>query len=303
MGNNEDGSTKKTGFIPFGRPKAFGDKPGDFKDKDAGSKRKVREDPSVAQRRRLSRVCGACVGVTVISLGLSGAMLASANSLRDRLIGNTENVVTVSQDVTAGTTLDASKLEVTAVPKAFVPSDAIVASGTDDAAVKEATDKVSGRRALAHLTAGNPISGSTISTPDSPTALAQVPAQGSVAYMISLDTANGLAPFLRVGDKVDVYSGSDQVTPQKLFGGVRVIALDGSLTGGGTNTYSTVTLELTDSEALQLFNVGDVAGSTLHLALTPEASLVDADATAQAAQTSQAAPTTDVAQAQTSESD
>ena len=77
MGNNEDGSTKKTGFIPFGRPKAFGDKPGDFKDKDAGSKRKVREDPSVAQRRRLSRVCGACVGVTVISLGLSGAMLAS----------------------------------------------------------------------------------------------------------------------------------------------------------------------------------------------------------------------------------
>lgn len=274
--NDNEGKKARGGLFARAPKPADGDKTGEGNDK---ARPKTKGD----QRRRLSVICGVCVGVTVISLGLSGAMLASANGLRAKLAENTVNVVTATEDVKAGETIDVSKLQVAAVPKAFAPADAVSPAGDDAAAIEEAKAKVGGRRALANITAGNPISGSIISNPDSPTALAQVPAEGNVAYMVSIDTANGLAPFLRVGDKVDVYSGSDQVAPRKLFEAVRVIALDGALTGGGTNAYSTVTLELTDAQALQLFQEADVSGSTLHLALTPERTLQEADASAQAA--------------------
>lgn len=232
------------------------------------------------RRRRLAAICCVCVGVTVASLGLGGTMLASSNALKAKMMENTVKVVTTTENVPAGTTIESDKLTVADVPGTYVASDAVKVDGDDTQA---AIDKVAGRRALANLTAGTSISGSTLSGDVDPTSLSQSVERGSVAYMMSVDTAQGVAPFLKVGDKVDVYTGSGDVTPKKLLSAVTVIALDGNLTGGGTSAYTTVTLQLTDQQALDLFTEQDVAGSSVHIALTPEETLQSADASAQAA--------------------
>lgn len=247
---------------------------------DAKGRRPSGGDKDVDRRRRLSTICCVCVGVTVVSLGLGGTMAASANALKSKMMENTVRVVTTTENVPAGTVVEAAKLAVADVPGTYVSSDAVKVEGDDTQA---AIDKVAGRRALANLTAGNSISGSTLSGDIDPTSLAQSVEKGSVAYMLGVDTASGVAPFLKVGDKVDVYTGSGDVTPRKALEGVTVIALDGNLTGGGTAAYTTVTLQLTDQQALDLFTDQDVAGSKVHLTLTPEETLQSADASAQAA--------------------
>lgn len=232
-------------------------------------------------RRRLSVICGLCVGVTVLSLGLGGAMMATSMRIKAELVDNTVRVVTATEDITAGTTIEAGKLTVADVPTAYAASDAVkVADGEDQAT---AIAKVAGHRALANLTKGNAVSLSTISGPDGATSLAQSVEGDHVAYMVTVDTATGVSPFLHVGDKVDVYVGKDSVEPRKLLDNITVLGLNGTLQGGGTDGYTTVTLDLTDAQALELFSNQDVDGTRVHLALNPATTLQDADASAQAA--------------------
>ena len=98
--------------------------------------------------------------------------------------------------------------------------------------------------------------------------------------MLSLSGANAMSPLRHVGDRVDVLSGSSDTRGAVIASEVRVLALDGRLSGGSSDGYSSVTLELTDQQAQDIFQMTDVQGTAIHLA-APAQTDVEQASTAQ----------------------
>lgn len=214
-------------------------------------------------RRKLSILTGACVAVTIGAVGFSAIQYSQASEMTARLEGSTAKVLVATEDLPAGTTLTAENTELALVPSRYIPTNA--AESEDDAV---------GLTTLTAVTAGLPIDLSSLSGSETPAGLPVAIRDGFVAKMVSLDTASGLSPLLAPGDYVTV-SGYDEETGEVItHTGVRVLAVDGSLSGAAGTEYSTVTLELHQEQADSLL------GLVVSLTAEPASTHVDDEETA-----------------------
>lgn len=189
--------------------------------------------------RKLTTLCGALAAVSVFSIGFSAVTFMTGQEMIGRATANLKTVVTVTQNVSPGTTITEDMLAVIEVPSEFVPEDS-----TDD------IDKIAGHEALSALTAGIPISLTTIQASEQPANMASAVRDGYVAKMYALDGSAGMSPFLSPGDYVtctytkEASGGSESVVLKH----VRIIAVGAQLTGTGAEGYNSLTFELTQEQ-------------------------------------------------------
>lgn len=206
---------------------------------------------------RLAAVAGVAIAVAVATVGFSGWRWTQAQGELTRLEQSTVKVVTVTRDVAPGELIDSADLTIESVPKAFAPKDA----------AKKVSD-VAGRQSVVQQTSGTAVSLSSVSGSKKPASIATAVTEGHVAYTVALDSSTGLSPLLSVGDKVDVLASVNDgqvVTTERLADSIRVLALDGNLSGTKSDGYSNVTIEVTEDQALALSSA-----SSIRLVALPE---------------------------------
>lgn len=199
---------------------------------------------------RLAAVAGVAIAVAVATVGFSGWRWTQAQGELTRLEQSTVKVVTVTRDVAPGKLIDSADLTIASVPKAFAPKDA----------AKKVSD-VAGRQSVVQQTSGTAVSLSSVSGSKKPASIATAVTEGHVAYTVALDSSTGLSPLLSVGDKVDVLASVNDgqvVTTERLADSIRVLALDGNLSGTKSDGYSNVTIEVTEDQALALSSASGI---------------------------------------------
>lgn len=199
---------------------------------------------------RLAAVAGVAIAVAVATVGFSGWRWTQAQGELTRLEQSTVKVVTVTRDVAPGELIDSADLTIASVPKAFAPKDA----------AKKVSD-VAGRQSVVQQTSGTAVSLSSVSGSKKPASIATAVTEGHVAYTVALDSSTGLSPLLSVGDKVDVLASVNDgqvVTMERLADSIRVLALDGNLSGTKSDGYSNVTIEVTEDQALALSSASGI---------------------------------------------
>lgn len=199
---------------------------------------------------RLAAVAGVAIAVAVATVGFSGWRWTQAQGELTRLEQSTVKVVTVTRDVAPGELIDPADLTIASVPKAFAPKDA----------AKKVSD-VAGRQSVVQQTSGTAVSLSSVSGSKKPASIATAVAEGHVAYTVALDSSTGLSPLLSVGDKVDVLASVNDgqvVTTERLADSIRVLALDGNLSGTKSDGYSNVPIEVTEDQALALSSASGI---------------------------------------------
>lgn len=199
---------------------------------------------------RLAAVAGVAIAVAVATVGFSGWRWTQAQGELTRLEQSTVKVVTVTRDVAPGELIDSADLTIASVPKAFAPKDA----------AKKVSD-VAGRQSVVQQTSGTAVSLSSVSGSKKPASIATAVTEGHVAYTVALDSSTGLSPLLSVGDKVDVLASVNDgqvVTTERLADSIRVLALDGNLSGTMSDGYSNVTIEVTEDQALALSSASGI---------------------------------------------
>lgn len=199
---------------------------------------------------RLAAVAGVAIAVAVATVGFSGWRWTQAQGELTRLEQSTVKVVTVTRDVAPGELIDSADLTIASVPKAFAPKDA----------AKKVSD-VAGRQSVVQQTSGTAVSLSSVSGSKKPASIATAVTEGHVAYTVALDSSTGLSPLLSVGDKVDVLASVNDgqvVTTERLADSIRVLALDGNLSGTKSDGYSNFTIEVTEDQALALSSASGI---------------------------------------------
>lgn len=199
---------------------------------------------------RLAAVAGVAIAVAVATVGFSGWRWTQAQGELTRLEQSTVKVVTVTRDVAPGELIDSADLTIASVPKAFAPKDA----------AKKVSD-VAGRQSVVQQTSGTAVSLSSVSGSKKPASIATAVTEAHVAYTVALDSSTGLSPLLSVGDKVDVLASVNDgqvVTTERLADSIRVLALDGNLSGTKSDGYSNVTIEVTEDQALALSSASGI---------------------------------------------
>lgn len=199
---------------------------------------------------RLAAVAGVAIAVAVATVGFSGWRWTQAQGELTRLEQSTVKVVTVTRDVAPGELIDSADLTIASVPKAFAPKDA----------AKKVSD-VAGRQSVVQQTSGTAVSLSSVSGSKKPASIATAVTEGHVAYTVALESSTGLSPLLSVGDKVDVLASVNDgqvVTTERLADSIRVLALDGNLSGTKSDGYSNVTIEVTEDQALALSSASGI---------------------------------------------
>lgn len=199
---------------------------------------------------RLAAVAGVAIAVAVATVGFSGWRWTQAQGELTRLEQSTVKVVTVTRDVAPGELIDSADLTIANVPKAFAAKDA----------AKKVSD-VAGRQSVVQQTSGTAVSLSSVSGSKKPASIATAVTEGHVAYTVALDSSTGLSPLLSVGDKVDVLASVNDgqvVTTERLADSIRVLALDGNLSGTKSDGYSNVTIEVTEDQALALSSASGI---------------------------------------------
>lgn len=199
---------------------------------------------------RLAAVAGVAIAVAVATVGFSGWRWTQAQGELTRLEQSTVKVVTVTRDVAPGELIDSADLTIASVPKAFAPKDA----------AKKVSD-VAGRQSVVQQTSGTAVSLSSVSGSKKPASIATAVTEGHVAYTVALDSSTGLSPLLSVGDKVDVLASVNDgqvVTTERRADSIRVLALDGNLSGTKSDGYSNVTIEVTEDQALALSSASGI---------------------------------------------
>lgn len=210
-------------------------------------------------KRRLAVACGVASAIAVAAVGLGGAELSSALQVRRELAEATTPLVTLKRSVSAGEAISESDLVVADVPTAFAPADAATE-----------TSQVAGKVAVVDMTEGNAVSRGSLTGSETASSLPGAVTSGHVGYMLSFaSSADAASPLLRPGDRVDVMGGADGQEPAVICSDVRVIAVDGSLSASApASDYSTVTLDVTEEQAAQLF-AATSGNSSVHLLALP----------------------------------
>lgn len=212
------------------------------REKKAKSLKSPLEKRAAKQRgdaRRLTTLCGALAAVSVFAIGFSAVTFMSGQEMIGRATANLKSVVTVTQNVAVGSTITEDMLAVTQVPSEFVPDDAA-----------DEIDQVAGHKALSALTAGIPVSLTTIQASEEPANMASAVRDGYVAKMYALEGSAGMSPFLSPGDYVTCTYAKDTsgTSENVVLKHVRIIAVGSQLTGTGAEGYSSLTFELTQEQ-------------------------------------------------------
>lgn len=229
---------------------------------DTGAKSSL--DSFEGMRRLLIMVASAACAIAVLAIFFSLSQISAANSIAETFATEYTEVVVASHTIEAGTVVTESDFEVASVPVDMVPEDAS----------SNIADYVTGGYTQITLTEGVPVSRSAITQSTSSGSFASSLQSGTVAMMISLSTASSLDPLISVGDYVNVVgTTADDEENAIRVSNVKVLALDdnyGTETLTNSEGYSTVTLELTPEEAVQ---IGEM--ETLYLVLLPTESTTD----------------------------
>lgn len=232
----EEPDKAKKGFSLFSKKEK---KPREKKAKTLKSPLEKRAAKQRGDARRLTTLCGALAAVSVFAIGFSAVTFMSGQEMIGRATANLKSVVTVTQDVAVGSTITEDMLAVTQVPSEFVPEDAA-----------DEIDQVAGHKALSALTAGIPVSLTTIQASEEPANMASAVRDGYVAKMYALEGSAGMSPFLSPGDYVTcTYTKDTSGTSENVvLKHVRIIAVGSQLTGTGAEGYSSLTFELTQEQ-------------------------------------------------------
>ena len=226
----------KKGFPLFSKKEK---KPREKKAKTLKSPLEKRAAKQRGDARRLTTLCGALAAVSVFAIGFSAVTFMSGQEMIGRATANLKSVVTVTQNVAVGSTITEDMLAVTQVPSEFVPDDAA-----------DEIDQVAGHKALSALTAGIPVSLTTIQASEEPANMASAVRDGYVAKMYALEGSAGMSPFLSPGDYVTCTYAKDTsgTSENVVLKHVRIIAVGSQLTGTGAEGYSSLTFELTQEQ-------------------------------------------------------
>ena len=216
----------------------------------AATARRQRGPAAGGTRRDRRLAAGVAIAVAVVTVGFSGWRWTLAQGELARLEETTVKVVTVTRDVAPGEVITSADLTVASVPTAFAPKDA----------AKKVSD-VAGRQSVTQQTSGTAVSLSSVSGSKKPASITTAVTEGHVAYTVALDSSTGLSPLLSVGDRVNVLASVNDgqvVTTVCVADSIRVLALDGNLSGSKSDGYSNVTIEVTEDQALALSSAGGI---------------------------------------------
>lgn len=207
------------------------------------------EAQAVAKKvSRLQAATAALAAVCVASLGAAAWSQADAAGRIDAAFAGTEQVVVLSQGLSAGELIEESDLAIANVPAQLVAEGALTPADLEN----PKTSPV-GRIAASFAAKGSQVTSATAAGEGNPASLADSIAAGYEAVTVPVDSASGMAGMLREGDTVRVLvSADDEVggTGVKIVSdGARIAAIGADFSAGASGDYSTVTLELTPEQA------------------------------------------------------
>lgn len=207
------------------------------------------EAQAVAKKvSRLQAATAALAAVCAASLGAAAWSQADAAARIDAAFAGTEQVVVLSQGLSAGELIEESDLAIANVPAQLVAEGALTPADLEN----PKTSPV-GRLAASFAAKGSQVTSATAAGEGNPASLADSIAAGYEAVTVPVDSASGMAGMLREGDTVRVLvSADDEVggTGVKIVSdGARIAAIGADFSAGASGDYSTVTLELTPEQA------------------------------------------------------
>ena len=207
------------------------------------------EAQAVAKKvSRLQAATAALAAVCVASLGAAAWSQADAAGRIDAAFAGTEQVVVLSQGLSAGELIEESDLAIANVPAQLVAEGALTPADLEN----PKTSPV-GRLAASFAAKGSQVTSATAAGEGNPASLADSIAAGYEAVTVPVDSASGMAGMLREGDTVRVLvSADDEVggTGVKIVSdGARIAAIGADFSASASGDYSTVTLELTPEQA------------------------------------------------------
>lgn len=207
------------------------------------------EAQAVAKKvSRLQAATAALAAVCVASLGAAAWSQTDAAGRIDAAFAGTEQVVVLSQGLSAGELIEESDLAIANVPAQLVAEGALTPADLEN----PKTSPV-GRLAASFAAKGSQVTSATAAGEGNPASLADSIAAGYEAVTVPVDSASGMAGMLREGDTVRVLvSADDEVggTGVKIVSdGARIAAIGADFSAGASGDYSTVTLELTPEQA------------------------------------------------------
>ena len=191
-----------------------------------------------------------------------------------RKFGQTKTVVIAREDIREMDILDESKMEVVERPADFI----------QPAAIQNPTEAV-GQIALAPMKKGEQILNTKLVFPDKSTGLSMQVSPGKRAVTVPVNEVQGVAKLIKPGDRVDVVAGVDDGKGVNKIRKMRTILQDVPVLATGQsivdnlpikviqgdsndyeirnlrveNNYSTLTIEVSPSEAQQLFYLTSIS--------------------------------------------
>lgn len=190
-----------------------------------------------------------------------------------RTFGQTKTVVVAREDIREFEILDESKLEVVEKPSDFIQPSAM-----------QNPTEIVGQIALAPIKKGEQILNTKLVFPDKSTGLSMQVSPGKRAIAISVTDVNAVAKLIKPGDRIDIIAGVDDGTGINKVRKVRTILQDVPVLAAGQsivdnlpiqvtrgsddnfeirnlrvdNQYSTITVEVSPSEAQHLIHLQSV---------------------------------------------
>ncbi len=202
---------------------------------------------------------------------LSDQVRISEQAVRQRYAA--QDVVVASRDLPRGQRLDRSTLAVRAMPKAFIPADAVPAA--------RASELIGGRTAIT-ISRGTPVAPAALMVERSSSHLAEVLPAGQRALTIQVDEVNAVGGHLSAGDTVDLYysqreQASTVLVP--LLENVHVLATGSAteqpLTDPSESGFSTVTLRLDAEQAARVILAEQTGRITVLLRAADDGALAE----------------------------
>lgn len=196
--------------------------------------------------KQVALIAALAVAVAVISLVYGVWTAASSRAAVETATAGALPTLVSAADIHAGDIVDSSLIETKDIPQSFRASTAL------DTNALEIEGQVEGRRALVDIPAGTQITSGFVTGVENGDHLAAQLQSGMEAVTLSVDTETGLAGRVQAYDIVRIVSAESASTDSSLLATVceraRVVAT-GEGAGSGEGAYTSVTVEVTPSEA------------------------------------------------------
>lgn len=200
------------------------------------------KDPnSIESRvRRLQRTAVASVAAAALGLTFGAYTSITSGAEVAKTKSQLVNVVVASQQIEAGSVIQAESLSVAEVPSAYVSAGA-----TSDA------QSLVGKVANTRIDANTQVTAALATGDGNPASLSSAIDTGFKAVTVAVDEPAGMSGLVKVGDVVDVLGTSSQLNSgalTRITSNAKVIALGSSL-GDSDGSYASITIQVTPDEA------------------------------------------------------